>query len=144
MRVHKGIVSMGLAMASATLLLCSAYAADDAKPKYTMPSQAKIKEIIEHPEQIAGVLENATDADVATLLITAIGIMENMSMPADEVAAKLNAILNEVSNIRGEAFGAAVMARLRKKVNPRLLPIIPPGDVSPPSSSSKYPRQSTT
>jgi biotin-(acetyl-CoA carboxylase) ligase len=139
MRVHKGIISMGLAMASATVLLCSAYA-DDAKPEYKQPSKETITDIVAHPEKIAGVLENATDADVAALLITAIGIMEKMGMPADQVAARLNAMLSEVSNVRGQALGAAVMARLRKKVNPRLLPIIPVGDA--PGPAPRYPRQS--
>ena len=112
----------------------------EAASGYTMPSQEEIKGIVEDPTTIGEILEGASEADVASILISAIAVMETMSMQEDLIAAKLNLMLNTVSDVRGEAFSAAVMARIRKKVNPRLLPVIPPG--SAPSPSLRYGRQS--
>jgi hypothetical protein len=114
-----------------------------AKSAFVMPSKSELKGIISDPKSIASVLEGASEADVAAVMIAAIGVMESMNMPEATIAANLNVMLNTISAQRGDAFGAAVMARIRKKVNPRLLPVIPFGSGTS-GGGGRYPRQSTT
>ena len=111
------------ALAATTVL-----AVGDGKEKaFVMPTKAEIRALIENPESISELSTAAKEQHIARILVEIVSAMEEDGKTDAEIAAVLNALLSSVAEARGAAFGSAVMVRIRKKVSPRVLPIVPAG-----------------
>lgn len=106
-------------------------------------TQELLKSIAENPREIASYIASASEEHVAELIIRTIAELQEMGQEDSAIQSKVGVMISETTRVRGASFGSAVMMRIRKKVNPRLLPVIPVGGVPsvPPSPSPKYPRQ---
>ncbi len=118
------LLCTAFAIAATTVL---AVADTGGTAEFTMPSEEVLLQLIENPEMIADIVEGAREHDVAAILISVVGLMEDAGKTEVQIAAVLNSLLQSVAESRGSAFGSAVMVRIRKKVSPRVLPIIPAG-----------------
>ena len=123
-------------------MLCGSVIA--AEP-FKMPSDEVIKEIAKNPEKLRELISKTTEDETAQIMILVIGNMESSNMPEAQIQANVLLMLNTISEERGGVFSMTVLAMLNKKVNPRLLPVIPVGSGpgTPPGGGGtpKYRRQ---
>ena len=125
-----------LAVGVVTLLSLSMVRAEE---EYVPPTDEQVAEIAANPALLRDYIADTTVDQTADLLIRVIQQVESLDM---DWAAKQD-IVGDLFRIVYEMKGAladAIIAQVRKKVNPRLLPVIPQGSTAPPSSP-KYPRQ---
>lgn len=143
-----------LAVTVSILASSSAIAADEAAADSAGESVAEgtvnveitqelLESLAENPREIANYIAAASEEQVAELIIRTIVELQGMGQEDSAIQSKVGVMISETTRVRGASFGSAVMMRIRKKVNPRLLPVIPVGGVPtvPPSPSPKYSRQ---
>ncbi len=128
---------MAAAVGAAVLTMGTAVA------QFTMPDAEAMQVLIRQPEQIGEMIATATQEQVAMLIIQAIVLMQSEGMEVAVIQNAVAVMFQKTAEVHGAQFGAAVVSLVRKKVNPRLLPIIRTGSSPPPppGPSPRYPKQ---
>lgn len=134
-------------MKKTIILLCtlaallSAGAAQAAS--FTMPDTEALRNLISHPEQIGPMITTVSEEQAAMIIIQVITLMQAEGMDMAAIQQTVAILFQTTTEVRGARFGSAVVAIVRKKVNPRLLPIIRTGDapLPPPGPSPRYRNQ---
>lgn len=133
-------------MKKTTLLtgaLAGLLAAGAARADFTMPDNDALRALISNPAQIEAMITTATEEQAAMVIIQAISLMQAEGMGTAVIQQTVAVLFQKTAEVRGAQFGSAVVALVRKKVNPRLLPIIRMGGAPPPppGPSPRYPNQ---
>ena len=128
---------------AACIVTLSALSVTEAEEAYTAPTDEQVAEIAENPELLRNFIDTASVDQSADLLVRVLSKLETL----DTTWSAKQAATGEFFSIVYETKGAQaedIVARVRKKVNPRLLPVIRVGDgVGPavPPNLPRYPRQ---
>lgn len=104
---------------------------------FTMPDQGTLKSLIINPAGIEQFIGEASEEQCATIIIQVISLMQAAGIDAATIQNTMAVMFQITAEVHGAEYGSAVVSIVRKRVNPRLLPIIRIGS----SSSPGYPRQ---
>ncbi|MFC1462255.1 hypothetical protein ACFLQU_01495 [Verrucomicrobiota bacterium] len=134
-------------MKKALLLVClSAFVAGLAGAaevsKFTMPTDEQIKAIAEDPSKLRDFLEDANEDEAVDLLLKVIEAVDGLGLSDAAAQQRVGQLLAETAKIKG-ASAPPIIARVLKRVQPRLLPVIHWGGMggSLPPGSPGYNRQ---
>jgi len=108
--------------------------------KFTMPTDEEIKAIAEDPSKLKDFIENASEEESVDLLLEVIAAVDALGLNDKAAQARVGQLLAQTAEIKG-ASAPPIIAKVLKKVNPRLLPVIHWGGTRQPPTSPKYPRQ---
>ncbi len=120
----------------AGLLIASVASAD-----FTMPDQAALNTLISNPARIEQMIGQASEEQCAMLIIQVISLMQANDIESATIQKTVAVMFQKTAEVHGAEYGSAVVSLVRKRVNPRLLPIIRTGNAAPPPSSPGYTRQ---
>ena len=134
-------------MKKALLLVCAfalvAGMADAAEAsKFTMPTDEQIKAFAQDPSKLRDFLEDANEDQAVDLLLKVIEAVDKLGLSEAAAKQRVGQLLAETAKIKG-ASAPPIIAKVLKRVNPRLLPVIHWGGgfgASPPGSPG-YRRQ---
>lgn len=117
-----------------------------ARAEFTVPDAATLRALIESPAGIDAIVASATEEQAAMVIIQVISIMQAEKMDPAVIQQAVAVMFQKTAEVRGAQFGSAVVSIVRKKVSPRLLPVINTGSSAPPpppppSPSPRYPNQ---
>jgi hypothetical protein len=117
-----------------------------AMAEFTAPDTATLRTLIDAPEGIDAIVSAANEDQAAMVIIQVISIMQAEKMDPADIQQAVAVMFQKTAEVRGAQFGSAVVSLVRKKVNPRLLPVIRTGGGSPPpppppGPSPRYPNQ---
>jgi hypothetical protein len=108
-----------------------------ANAEFTMPDEDAMKALVQRPGQIGTMIADASEQQSAAIIIQAISLMQAEGFDTAAIQAAMVVMFQKTAEVHGPEFGSAVVSIVRKRVNPRLLPIIRIGS----TSSPKYTRQ---
>lgn len=109
--------------------------------EFTMPDEDAMKALMQHPAQIGTMIAEANEQQTAAIIIQVISLMQAEGVDTATIQSAMVVMFQKTTEVHGAEFGSAVVSIVRKRVNPRLLPIIRIGSTSPPGSSPGYARQ---
>ncbi len=125
--------------------LVFAFTTVSAEDKFTMPTDEEIAAIVDNPELLEAMIEGATVDNVVDILVRALKQIETSDMTWSARQAKTGELFDAVYRAKGSATTRLIVAEVQKKVNPRLLPVVPVGagyaPAAAPPISPKYERQ---
>ena len=107
--------------------------------QFRMPTEAQILAVAEDPNKIGDLIADANEDQAVEIILDVVAEIESMDIPLQVMRSRVAVLLAETVRVKGAA-GPQIVARVVKKVNPRLLPTITKGGTAPPSSPP-YPRQ---
>lgn len=119
-----------------TGVLAGLLAAGAARAEFTMPDTDALKALISNPQQIETMIATASEDQAAMVIIQTISLMQADGLDTTAIQNTIAVLFQKTAEVRGAQFGSAVVTIVRKKVNPRLLPIIRTGSAPPPPPSS--------
>ena len=126
------------------LMFVGMLAAGVASAQFTPPDNAQLKELISNPDGIEAFLASSSEDQAAMIIIQVISLMQAEKMEPAAIQNAVAVMFQKTAEVKGAEFGSAVVSLVRKKVNPRLLPIIRTGSGAPPpppGPSPRYPNQ---
>jgi hypothetical protein len=136
MKIDSRLTTVFTVVFSALLLGGSIATAEEA---YAPPTAEQVNAIAKDPALLKGFIEKASVEQTADLVVRVMAAIEASDATAAGKQAAVGRVFNVVYDVKGEEADE-IIARVRKKVNPRLLPIIRSG-ITLPSSSPLYRRQ---
>ena len=108
---------------------------------WKMPSDEQILAIAKDPSKLKDFLEDATEDQAVDLLLRVIAAVETLGLSDAAAQQRVGLLLAETAKIKG-ASAPPIIAKVLKKVNPRLLPVIDWGQMGGhPPTSPPYRRQ---
>ena len=128
-------ISCCLVAAMMCLAAVPAVAQEDSAEAESPTTEELAAKLVEDPKAIGEMLEGLDEEQTADLVAAAVLAMTEADMADATIRQNLSAMFQIIAEVRGAEFSAAVMTRLRKRVNPRLLPIIRSG-IDPPGSTA--------
>ena len=123
-----------IALATSCILLGAAIAIAKSDTAFRRPTDEQIETIAKDPSLLRDYIENATVDQSVQILIRIIARLDSFQDISVEVKRTRIAELFEVVRQVHPDTAGAIIARVLKKVNPRLLPIIRTGTPAPPYS----------
>ncbi|MFC1497521.1 hypothetical protein ACFLS1_03485 [Verrucomicrobiota bacterium] len=111
------------------------------KNAFVAPTDKQIVAIAKKPALLAVFIKNANEDQAVDILLRAIAAVEKLGLNEKAAKQRVGLLLSETAKAKGAA-APAIIARVVKKVNPRLLPVIPKGAMpAVPPKAPKYARQ---
>jgi len=109
----------------------------------TMPTVEQIAKVAENPHLLADLVKNATDEQAAEILIQIIAQVDTLKLGTEAKKNRVGELFERLIDAKGTVKGNEIIARIVKKVNPRLLPIIRmgAGNGTMPPTAPMYKRQ---
>jgi len=122
----------------------SATAPAHAEGEFTPPTDEQISALVADPSLLGAMIKDATIDDIVDILVRALKQVETSDMDWPARQAKTSELFDAVYEAKGAAATRLIVAEVRKKVNPRLLPVISVGSPYAPALPPilpKYERQ---
>ena len=113
-----------------------------AEAAFVSPTEEEIEAAAKDPGLLVKIIKDANAEQSVETVLKVIAAVDALGLNPEAARARVGALLDEITKIKGAAAGD-VIARIIKKVNPRLLPVIFLGSSlpPPPPPAPKYPRQ---
>ena len=113
-----------------------------AEAAFVTPTEEEIEAVAKDPGLLGKIIKDSNEDQAVETVLKVIEAVDNLGLNNKAARARVGALLDEITKIKGAAAGD-IIARIIKKVNPRLLPVIFLGGSIPlpPPPAPKYPRQ---
>ncbi len=105
----------------------------DTSAKLGGVTEAQIEAAAQNPSAIGDLIKDKTEDQSVDILLAVIAKIETLNIPLATQRTRVAALMAETTSVKGQQQGGAIMARVYKEVNPRLLPPVPPMGVAPAS-----------
>ena len=129
---------------ASVVLLCGmpgfAAAPADAGAK-NPPTLEQITKVAENPRLLGALITDVTDDEAVDLLMQVVAQVDTLKLGIEGKKNRVAALFQALIDVKGAIKGNEIIARIVKKVNPRLLPIIRVGAGAPPPKAPPYKRQ---
>jgi len=128
-----------------TLILCTMFSLAMflpcwvAEAAFVVPTAEQVKAAAKNPALLAKLIKEANEEQAVETVLKVIAAVDALGLNPEAARARVGALLDEITKIKGAAAGS-IIAKIIKKVNPRLLPVIFLGGRMPPPAP-RYPRQ---
>lgn len=141
----------GLTVVAALFLAGPASAAGKDVPPVTFTAE-QIAGVAENPALLNDLVKALNNDQAVDLLIRIIEKVDTLSIGSEAKKNRVSELFSRVIDVKGAVQGNEIVARIVKKVNPRLLPIVRVGNtvsggtpeggtIAPPPTAPTYKRQ---
>lgn len=111
-----------------------------------MPTAEQYSQVAENPALLADLIKDATDEQAVDIMLKVIAQVDTLKIGVEAKQNRVSELFTKLVDVKGTIKGNEIIARIVKKVNPRLLPVVRNGGSqgaagAPPPTAPQYKRQ---